>query len=126
MRVAVKQRGSFKNLDKFLKNYDREKLIMILNQLGAEGVLALASATPIDSGITSESWYYNVRVTKTSLGINWMNDNVEDGVPIVILLQYGHGTRNGGFIQGRDFINPAIQPIFDKIANALWWEVTNI
>ena len=126
MRVAVKQKGSFKNLDKFLKNYDREKLILILHQLGQEGVLALASATPVNSGITSESWGYNVKVTNKSLGLEWFNDNVEDGVPIVILLQYGHATRNGGWVQGRDFINPAIQPIFDKIANALWWEVTNL
>lgn len=126
MRVAVKQKGSFKNLDKFLKNYDREKLILILHQLGQEGVLALASATPVNSGITSESWGYNVKVSNKSLGLEWFNDNVEDGVPIVILLQYGHATRNGGWVQGRDFINPAIQPIFDKIANALWWEVTNL
>ena len=126
MRVAVKQKGSFKNLDKFLKNYDREKLILILHQLGQEGVLALASATPVNSGITSESWGYNVKVSNKSLGLEWFNDNVEDGVPIVILLQYGHATRNGGWVQGRDFINPTIQPIFDKIANALWWEVTNL
>ena len=126
MRVAVKHKGSFENLDKFLKHYDRKKLILILNQLGQEGVLALASATPIDSGITSESWGYNVKVTDTSLDIEWYNDNVEDGLPIVILLQYGHATRSGGWVQGRDFINPAIQPIFDKIANALWWEVTNL
>ena len=126
MRVAVKHKGSFKNLDKFLKHYNREKLILILNQLGQEGVLALASATPVDSGITSESWGYNVKVTDTSLGLEWFNDHVEDGLPIVILLQYGHATRNGGWVQGKDFINPAIQPIFDKIANALWWEVTNL
>ena len=126
MRVAVKHKGSFKNLDKFLKSYDREKLISILHQLGQEGVLALASATPVDSGITSESWWYNVKVTNTSLGIEWTNDNVRDGVPIAILLQYGHATRNGGYVKGHDFINPAIQPIFDKIANALWWEVTNL
>ena len=126
MRVAVKHKGSFENLDKFLKHYDRKKLILILNQLGQEGVLALTSATPVDSGITSESWGYNVKVTNKSLGIEWFNDNVEDGLPIVILLQYGHATRNGGWVQGKDFINPAIQPIFDKIANALWWEVTNL
>ena len=126
MRVAVKHKGSFENLDKFLKHYDRKKLILILNQLGQEGVLALTSATPVDSGITSESWGYNVKVTNKSLGIDWFNDNVEDGLPIVILLQYGHATRNGGWVQGKDFINPAIQPIFDKIANALWWEVTNL
>ena len=126
MRVAVKHKGSFKNLDKFLKSYDREKLISILHQLGQEGVLALASATPVDSGITSESWWYNIKMTKKSLGIEWFNDNVVDGVPLVILLQYGHATRNGGWVQGKDFINPAIRPIFDKIANALWWEVTNL
>ena len=126
MRVAVKHKGSFKNLDKFLKSYDREKLISILHQLGQEGVLALASATPVDSGITSESWWYNIKMTKKSLGIEWFKDNVVDGVPLVILLQYGHATRNGGWVQGKDFINPAIQPIFDKIANALWWEVTNL
>lgn len=89
-----------------------------------EGVSALVSATPIDTGITSESWGYEIKRTRSGFSIIWTNSNVVDGVPIAILIQYGHGTRSGSFVEGRDFINPAIRPIFDKIAENLWKEVT--
>ena len=96
-----------------------------LDKYGQEGVAALASATPVDSGETANSWYYKIERTKGSVKIVFCNSNIQNGVPIAIILQYGHGTRNGGWVEGRDYINPAIQPIFDKITNEMWREVTN-
>ena len=97
-----------------------------LDKYGREGVAALASATPIESGRTASSWYYQVENKNGSASITFYNSNVNKGVPIAIILQYGHGTRNGGFVQGRDYINPAIQPIFDRIADEAWREVTKL
>lgn len=96
----------------------------ILNKCGQEGVHALASATPVESGETANSWYYEVECSKTSSTITFLNSHVNKGVPIAIILQYGHGTGTGGWVQGRDYINPAIQPIFDRIADEAWREVT--
>jgi hypothetical protein len=87
-------------------------------------VAALKSATPVDTGLTANSWYYKIERTKSSISITFNNSNIQNGVPIAIILQYGHGTRNGGWVQGRDYINPAIQPIFDKITEQAWKEVT--
>jgi hypothetical protein len=95
-----------------------------LDRYGQEGVAALASATPVDSGLTARSWYYEIKRDRNSATISFLNSNIQNGVPIAVILQYGHGTRNGGWVQGRDYINPAIQPIFDKIANSAWKEVT--
>ena len=97
-----------------------------LDKNGREGVAALASATPVDSGLTASSWYYEIVNRIGSAKITFYNSNIQNGVPIAIILQYGHGTRNGGWVQGRDYINPAIQPIFDKIANEAWKEVTKL
>jgi hypothetical protein len=97
-----------------------------LDKYGREGVAALASATPVDTGQTANSWYYEVVIKNGSATISFHNSNIQNGVPIAIILQYGHGTRNGGWVQGRDYINPAIQPIFDKIANQAWKEVTKL
>lgn len=88
------------------------------------GVAALRSATPVDTGLTSQSWYYQITQKKGLVEIVFLNSNVQNGIPIAIILQYGHGTRNGGYVQGRDYINPAIQPIFDKIVEDAWREVT--
>ena len=85
---------------------------------------ALASATPIDSGNTANSWYYKIDRDNSSASITFYNSNIQNGVPIAIILQYGHGTNHGGWVEGRDYINPAIQPVFDKIANEAWKEVT--
>jgi len=126
MGVVIKHYGDFSNLDKFLRNYDRQKLIGVLNSLGQEGVNALASATPIDSGVSASSWGYEVQARKNSFSIRWTNSNVNKGIPIVILIQYGHATGSGGYVQGRDFINPAIQPIFNRISNAIWEEVNRL
>ena len=97
-----------------------------LDKYGQEGVAALASATPVDSGLTASSWYYEITHTKDSSTITFLNSHVNDGVPIAIILQHGHGTGTGGWVEGRDYINPAIQPIFDKIANNAWREVTKL
>lgn len=97
-----------------------------LDKIGREGVAALSSATPKDTGNTASSWYYEITRQNESVSITFNNSNVNDGVPIAIILQTGHGTQNGGWVEGRDYINPAIQPIFDKIAEEAWEEVTKL
>ena len=97
-----------------------------LDKYGREGVAALASATPVDSGLTASSWYYKIERQNGSASINFYNSNINEGVPIAIILQYGHGTGTGGWVEGRDYINPAIQPIFDKIADDAWKEVAKL
>ena len=97
-----------------------------LDKYGREGVAALASATPKDTGLTAASWSYRIEQRNGSATIAFYNSNIQNGVPIAIILQYGHGTRNGGWVQGRDYINPAIQPVFDKIAENAWREVTKL
>lgn len=124
--IVIKQSGSFKNTESFLKKASRINVRDILDKYGREGVAALASATPVDSGLTASSWGYEVHVSRNTYSITWTNSNVVDGVPIAIILQYGHRTKNGGYVRGRDYINPAIKPLFDKIANELWREVTSI
>ena len=122
--VSFKHRGSFKNMEKFLKGYSSDRLLNVLHGYGNQGVSALASATPIDSGESASSWSYRVSVSRGSFFIIWENSSVtSSGTPIVILLQYGHGTRDGGFVQGKDFINPAIKPVMDRIAEDVWREV---
>ena len=95
-----------------------------LDKYGKEGVAALSAATPIDTGKTANSWSYKINRQNGSVSIDFYNSNFSNGVPIAIILQYGHATNNGGWVQGRDYINPAIQPIFDKIAKNAWKEVT--
>lgn len=96
-----------------------------LEKYAQEGVAALSSATPVDSGLTAASWDYEIVKKKGAISIYWTNSNINAGVPIAVILQYGHGTNNGGYVQGRDYINPAIRPIFDKIAENAWKEVTS-
>lgn len=122
--VVVKHTGNFKKTKKFLERMSRIDYRKILERYGREGVAALASATPVDTGKTANSWDFEITTTKNSYAIAFTNSNVVNGVPIAIILQYGHGTRNGGWVEGRDYINPAIQPIFDKIAKEAWREVT--
>lgn len=95
-----------------------------LERYGQEGVAALSSATPADTGLAANSWYYTVEVTKNGASITWSNSDVEGGFPVAVMIQYGHGTGTGGYVSGRDYINPAIVPIFDKIAESVWREVT--
>lgn len=121
--VIVKQKGDFSKTEKFLNSISKKQYYRNLQKYAVQGVAALASATPIDSGTTANSWDYEIRQTKNSVSIYWTNSNVNKGVPIAVIIQYGHGTRNGGYVQGRDYINPAMRPIFDKIAENVWKEV---
>jgi hypothetical protein len=124
--VVIKHKGSFINTERFLKGAGKINLRAILDSYGQRGVLALASATPVDTGTTSRSWGYTIKSGKGFASISWTNSNVVKGVPIAILLQYGHSTRGGAYVQGRDYINPAIQPIFDRISEEAWQEVTKL
>lgn len=122
--IVVKHQGSFRNTESFLLRNKRVRYEHILKKYAQEGVDALVAATPIDSGITADSWGYEIKFSNGSVSITWTNSHIVDGAPIAILVQYGHGTRNGGYVQGRDYINPAMKSIFDRIANDVWKEVT--
>lgn len=122
--ITFRQKGDFSNLSKFFEKAKNAVKIGDLDKYGREGVAALASATPVDSGLTANSWYYKIKRSNESVSIEFCNSNVQNGVPIAIILQYGHGTGTGGWVEGRDYINPAVQPIFDKIAQNAWKEVT--
>ena len=124
--IVITQSGNFNNTERFLNGAKKLDIKRILESYGREGVRALASATPVDSGLTADSWGFRVTISKGSFSIVWTNSNVVKGVPIAIILQYGHGTGTGGYVQGRDYINPAIQPIFQKIADSVWLEVRNL
>ena len=120
MGVAVKVSGSFKNTERYLKKVSSGDVFSRLEYLANQGVSALSAATPVDSGKTKSQWGYRIKRSRNKYSIQWTNSNVNDGVPIAIILQYGHGTRTGGYVAGRDYINPAMRPVFDKIANEAW------
>jgi hypothetical protein len=124
--ISFRQKGNPSKLTRYLVKVKDAANVRDLDRFGKEGVAALASATPADSGETASSWYYEVTRKRGSATITFFNSNIQNGVPIAIILQYGHGTRNGGWVRGRDYINPAIQPVFDKIANEAWREVTRL
>ncbi len=124
--ISFRQKGDFSKLTSFLEKAKGAVRLGDLDKYGREGVAALASATPVDSGLTAKSWGYEITNRNGSAKITFYNSNIQNGVPIAIILQYGHGTGTGGWVQGRDYINPAIQPIFDKIANDAWKEVIKL
>ena len=124
--VTFRHKGNFSNLTKFLERAKEGVHLGDLDKYGRAGVAALASATPVDSGLTASSWYYEITNKNGIATISFRNSNIQNGIPIAIILQYGHGTRNGGWVQGRDYINPAIQPIFDQIVNDAWKEVKQL
>ena len=124
--VTFRQQGDFSKVTSFLERAKNVVHVGNLDKYGRAGVAALASATPVESGLTANSWYYEITNKRGSASIAFYNSNIQNGVPIAIILQYGHGTRNGGWVQGRDYINPAIQPIFDQIAEDAWREVTRV
>ena len=124
--ITFRQRGDFSKLTNFLERAKDAVHLGNLDKYGQEGVAALASATPVDTGQTANSWHYKIEQKNGSVSIGFYNTNIQNGVPIAIILQYGHATRNGGWVLGRDYINPAIQPIFDKIADTAWREVTKL
>lgn len=126
--IKFKHSGNWKKTERFLKKNYGLSFEQILENYGRRGVEALRMYTPVDTGLTANSWYYTIDKDKKGIpvSITWGNTHLEDGrVNIAVLLQYGHGTRNGGYFEGIDYINPALQPIFEDIANSIWWEVTN-
>jgi hypothetical protein len=124
--IEFEQKGDFRRTTEALENMSRRDVFGILDAFGREGVEALSSATPVSSGLTASSWSYKVSRSRGSYSVIWYNSHVVDGVPIAIILQYGHGTGTGGFVSGQDYINPAIQPVFDRMADKVWKEVTAI
>lgn len=121
--IVFRQKGNFKNTERFLKRANRFNIDQLLERYGQEGVEALRAATPKDTGLTANSWYYKVKKETDRITITWSNSNIQNGVPIAVILQYGHATRNGGYVEGIDYINPAMRPIFDRIAARAWEEV---
>lgn len=125
--IKVSMKGNFKDTKTFLEKLHSRQFYNRLEYYAKKGVEALESATPTDTGKTRESWNYKIEINDKHALIAWDNDNkTKDGVPIVVLLQYGHGTRNGGYVSGRDFINPAISPVFDQIVEMLEREVKSL
>lgn len=122
--IRFRQKGDFSKTTKFFAKVKNAIKLSNLDQYGRRGVAALSSATPVDTGLTAASWYYKIESRNNMVRIGFYNSNNQNGVPIAIILQYGHGTGTGGWVEGRDYINPSIQPIFDEIVNAAWKEVT--
>jgi hypothetical protein len=122
---SVKSSGSFDNTVRFLNRIQNKDLFRNLDRFGRMGVDALSRATPVETGLAAKSWGYQIGNSGGKISISWFNTDVEGGVNIVIILQYGHGTGTGGYVQGRDFINPAMRPVFDKILEDVWRVVTN-
>ena len=123
--ISYNVQGDLKKTDTFLRKLLKQDLTTLLHRYGTRGVDALAAATPVDTGKTAASWDYTVTESPGSATITWTNSNVNDGVPIALLIQYGHGTGTGGYVKGTDYINPAIQPVLNDLAEALWKEVTD-
>lgn len=124
--ISFRQKGDFSKLTRYLERVKEAVHRGDLDRYGREGVAALASATPMESGLTAKAWRYEITNKSDSITIAFYNSNIQNGVPIAIILQYGHGTRNGGWVQGRDYINPAIRPVFDSIVENAWREVTKL
>ena len=124
--ITITQKGSFDKTERYLRRLKEEERLAVLSRYGSLGVAALSNATPTDSGKTATSWYYTIKQRKGYYSIRWHNSNERNGIPIAVLIQYGHGTGTGGYVQGRDYIMPAIRPIFDQIAAEAWREVTKV
>ena len=123
--ISFVHKGSFKRTNKFLLFASKFNIKTKLDKYGIMGVEALSAATPIDSGKTASAWGYEITGNSESASITWTNNNINEGVVIAVILHYGHGTGTGGYVAGRGYISPAIQPIFDQIANEAWKEVTS-
>ena len=124
--IRLRSKGDFKKADKYFRNLMKASRVEILEKYGNKGVAALSSATPVESGLTASSWSYRIERSGSRVAIYFTNSNINKGVNIAIILQYGHGTGTGGWVEGRDYINPAIQPLFDELAEAAWREVTKL
>ena len=124
--IKVRQRGDYSKVTRYLVRVQKGVSIRNLDKYGEQGVAALMSSTPVRTGLTANSWYYEIEQKQGVVRISFCNSNIQNGVPIAIILQYGHGTKNGGWVEGRDYINPAIQPIFDEITKNAWKEVSDL
>lgn len=124
--ISVKTTGDFNNITRFLNAMNKRDARSILNKYGARGVKLLENATPIKTGKTASSWRYEIHYSNGKYELVWLNDNVNNGVNIAIILQYGHGTRNGGYVTGIDYINPVIRSVFEEMAEELWREVVRV
>lgn len=122
--ITFEHKGNFEKTSLFLKRAKEAEFLNRLDSVARDGVKALAAATPVDSGETARSWDYEIQKTKSGAIIYWTNSNINDGVPVAVLIQYGHATDNGAYVRGLDFINPAMTPIFNNIAEEAWREVT--
>lgn len=123
--ITFSSTGSFKNTEAFLSRSRRLDISGVLNSCGREGVSALTSATPVDSSLAAGSWDFKIEQSGGAYSITWTNSDIENGFPVAIMLQYGYGTGTGGYVQGRDYINPAMRPVFDQIADKVWKAVTS-
>lgn len=121
--ISVTVKGDFKKTSDFLKGIKEQRQYKVLERYAQQGVEALEEATPKRTGLTSKSWGYEIKQTNQKITITWTNTNFNDGVPIALVIQYGHGLPNGGYVKGVDYINPAMRPIFDKMAEEVWKEV---
>lgn len=126
MGISFHSKGDFSKTEKLLKKSLGRDYISILHEYGQAGVIALSLASPVDTGLMASSWRYEVTQSGSTLSLTFHNDDIENGCNVAILVQYGHAAKNGYYIQGRDFINPALQPIFDDLAEKAWKEVTNV
>lgn len=126
MGLSFKERGDFRKTEKFLKKALGRKYRTILEKYGEYGVQALSANTPVDTGLLASSWYYTIEQKGSSISVVWSNRDIEGGYNIALLLQMGHGTGNGGYVKGVDYINPALEPIFQSLADAAWKEVTTV
>jgi hypothetical protein len=124
--ITITQKGSFNNTERYLSRLSKLQLDAVLAKYGEMGANALSNATPADSGLAASSWYYSTVARPGYYSIRWHNSDVEDGFPVAVMIQYGHGTGTGGYVQGRDYIMPAIRPVFDQIAAEAWREVTKL
>ena len=124
--ITITQKGSYNNVQRWLQKLSTQEVFNVLSKYGSIGQNALSNATPVDTGETAASWYFTIQQRPGYYSIRWHNSHVEDGVPIAVILQYGHGTGTGGYVQGRDYIMPAIRPVFDQIVAEAWREVTRI
>jgi hypothetical protein len=124
--ITITQKGSFRNTERYLAKLKDAQRFAVLNKYGSLGQNALSNATPADTGLASNSWFYTIQQRPGYYSIRWHNSDVENGFPVAVMIQYGHGTGTGGYVQGRDYINPAIRPIFDQIVAEAMREVTQI
>ncbi len=124
--ITFKIKGDYKRTERYFKRLTQKKYLQILDKYGKQGVEALSAATPKDTGRTADSWRYEIETGPNSSSIIFVNDNINKYVNIAVILQYGHATRNGGWVEGRDYINPAVQPLFDEMVEKAWEEVIRV